>query len=90
MFFTWNAAIKTRYNCSNINIFFQHSLYCVSLRALMCLRPGVTFSPGFSNDYNVHESFATFGEIQDSEEEERKRERTRKKTRYPDQPVHEK
>jgi len=27
MFFTWNAAIKTHYNCTNINIFSD--IHCI-------------------------------------------------------------
>lgn len=46
----------------------------------------------FRVGYNVHESFATFGEIRDSEggRGEKEKERGREKTRYPDQPVREK
>lgn len=71
----------------NFSIF--HRYHCVLFRALTYLKPGVIFSLGvFRVGYNVHESFATFGEIRDSEGG--RKEREKEKTRYPDQPVREK
>lgn len=64
---SWQEREKIRH--INVNIFRVADFYYqVSFRASIYLKPGVIFSPSlYGVDYNVHESFATFGEIRDSE-----------------------